>query len=152
MKKIFILFGFLVSVVSLQAQIVGGAGIVKTASNPNTITSLRQIDQRYTASLAYDTTAQSLYKYDVTAPIGARWVVQSTENISVVGSGYIVVTKTGNVYTVSNTAPNTPTPNYTVADNPAHAATLNVAVGQTFLASNGNTMGVPAGTYVQRMF
>jgi hypothetical protein len=195
---------------SVSGQIVGGAGFIKTSGNPNTVTSLTTIDQRYTASFVWDTTAQVLYKYDRTLASGARWVAVPTGTpavTSVVGAGDITATNVGGVVTVTysdldknptneaqtlssaavsanstkvnlsavsgvgggtltitggsgitltGTANNltitNPAYSGIVADNPAHAATLAVAVGQSFVASLTNTMGVPAGTIVRRMF
>lgn len=214
MKKIllaFSLFAFFTPL-SMEAQIVGGSGFVKTASNPNSIASLTTVDQRYSASFAWDTTAQVLYHYDRTLASGSRWVVMPTtaqtgQATTVLGSGDVTVTTSGSTATVTYTdadknptneaqtlsstavASNATTVNLTsvsgvgggnvtinggtgitltgtannltisnpfaasiVADNPAHAAVLTVAVGQTFIASGVNTMGVPAGTLVRRMF
>ena len=96
-KYIFILsvLAFVFQNESLSAQIVGGSGFVKTASNPNSITSLRVIDQRYTGSFAYDTVAQKLYQYDRTFAVGARWIATATTPVSVVGAGDITVTNAG---------------------------------------------------------
>lgn len=159
MKNFIIRLGFFLAAIlfmapSVNAQIVGGAGFIKTKSNPNTISSLTTIDQRVTGSFALDTVSQILYRYDRTAASGARWVVMPTTAnpiVSVVGGGDITVTNVGSVYTVSYTNTNNPLV-YTIADNPVHAASLGVLINQTFLASNSNTMGVPSGTYVQRMF
>jgi len=100
-------------------QTVGGAGWCKTSANPNTITSLRVVNQKNMCSNVWDTLARKMYYYDyaltvgsrwvefipLTPPIGAETVVTAGTGISVTGIGSAaspyVVTNTGDLSTTN---------------------------------------------------
>jgi hypothetical protein len=88
MKKYFLLLLSLFCFFEGFSQIVGGAGIVHTSTNPNVIPSLNGIDRRYNGEFAFDTVAQKLWRYNSTLAVGARW--QSNDSLvqaGVVASG-----------------------------------------------------------------
>lgn len=112
MKHLVQILVFLAFAIPSTGQTVGGAGWCKTSVNPNTIASLRVVNQRNMCSNVWDTLARKMYYYDYSLPVGGRWVefvplsppigaetkVQAGTGISVSGNG-----STATPYIVSNT-------------------------------------------------
>lgn len=65
---------FLVLAFPSFGQTVGGAGWCKTSANPNTISSLRVVNQKNMCSNVWDTLARKMYYYDYALTVGSRWV------------------------------------------------------------------------------
>jgi hypothetical protein len=115
---------FLVLAFPSFGQTVGGAGWCKTSANPNTITSLRVVNQRNMCSNVWDTLARKMYYYDYALTVGSRWVefvplgppigaetkVEAGTGIGVAGNGTIA-----SPYVVTNTADLSVTPGGTNA-------------------------------------
>lgn len=111
MKKALIFLFVSLSFASF-GQVVGGAGWCKTSANPNTISSLRVVNQKNMCSNVWDTLARKMYFYDYTQSVGARWVefipvgpppgsdtkVNAGTGISVSGNG-----STATPYIITNT-------------------------------------------------
>ena len=76
MKKILLIFSvlFILFTEGVTAQIVGGAGIIKFIGNPNSINSMRVINEKQYGSQAWDTVNNVLWKYDRTKSVGSRWI------------------------------------------------------------------------------
>jgi hypothetical protein len=83
---------------SVNAEIVGNAGVVKVVCNPNDIFELQVIDQRYTASFAWDTLNNILYRYIWNAPTLQKWVNYDRQNISMSWPMNTIVTRTTQFY------------------------------------------------------
>jgi hypothetical protein len=88
-----ILFFLLVTLgVNAQTVITGGAGIVKTNGDPDLNANLVNQDQRYEASVAWDTVNNILYTYNVSLAQGVRWNALTTGDGSITNEGIIGVT------------------------------------------------------------
>lgn len=106
---------FLVLASPSFGQTVGGAGWCKTSANPNTIASLRVVNQRNMCSNVWDTLARKMYYYDYALTVGSRWVefvplgppigaetkVEAGTGIGVSGNGTVatpyIITNTGDL-------------------------------------------------------
>jgi len=67
-------FGQVPEPIATDGFIVGGAGVTKFVGNPNAIASMRVINEKQYASIAWDTFKNVLWRYNRLLPIGKRWV------------------------------------------------------------------------------
>jgi hypothetical protein len=63
--------------------ISGGSGVIKVVCNPNTIDSIKLIDQRFSSSVAWDTVYNVLYAYHSDRPVGKKWARKTPIQASV---------------------------------------------------------------------
>jgi len=85
MKRLILLFSLFTFHLSLFGQtpepivipttgaIVGGAGFIKIAGDPNKINSIRVINEKQYGSFAWDTVTLRLWQYDRQLSVGKRW-------------------------------------------------------------------------------
>lgn len=71
--RYFIILTFLFLGFNISAQIVGGAGIIHTNTDPNTISSLNVLNRKYSSEFAFDTVLQKLWRFNGSLAIGSRW-------------------------------------------------------------------------------
>lgn len=160
------IFFFLVLAFPSFGQTVGGAGWCKTSVNPNTITSLRVVNQRNMCSNVWDTLSRKMYYYDYALTVGSRWVefvplgtpigaetkVEAGTGIGVTGNGTIatpyIITNTGDL---SNTNEIQRLDTFTIVSGVLRASLLNDGVpfsSVTLPTADGSETQVNAGTAI----
>ena len=157
---------FLVLAFPSFGQTVGGAGWCKTSANPNTITSLRVVNQKNMCSNVWDTLARKMYYYDYALTVGSRWVefvplgppigaetkVEAGTGIGVSGNGTIatpyIITNTGDL---SNTNEIQRLDTFTIVSGVLRASLLNDGVpfsSVTLPTADGSETKVNPGTAI----
>lgn len=118
-------------------QTVGGAGWCKTSANPNTITSLRVVNQKNMCSNVWDTLARKMYYYDYALTVGSRWVEFipltppiGAETVVTAGAGIAVsgIGSSASPYVVTNTG------DLSTTNEIQHVDTLRYATDSLFIS------------------
>lgn len=91
--------------ISASAQaVVGNAGVIHTDADPNTVTKIQTMDERYNGMLAYDATNVKLWCYDDAGAAGSKWVSKDaliTAFTYDAATGVLTITEAGNTTTAT---------------------------------------------------